>query len=130
MNPHRVQTGRAGSVLFSRRCSSAPPQRGQKENGAESSCGFRGTVICNVYVQGVVSALRLRSGRPELVDRSTSLTVDPELAERIEGRPQPDSQYNSTVMSILKVARMGHPVLRAKTRAIERSDIKTATVQK
>ena len=33
-------------------------------------------------------------------------------------------------MSILKVARMGHPVLRAKARAIERSDIKTATVQK
>ena len=33
-------------------------------------------------------------------------------------------------MSILKVARMGHPVLRAKARAIDRSDIKTATVQK
>jgi peptide deformylase len=33
-------------------------------------------------------------------------------------------------MSILKVARMGHPVLRAKARPIERSDIKTATVQK
>ena len=33
-------------------------------------------------------------------------------------------------MSILKVARMGHPVLRAKARAIERSDIRTATVQK
>src|SRR2546430_12273576 len=33
-------------------------------------------------------------------------------------------------MSILKVARMGHPVLRAKARAIERSDIKTAAVQK
>ena len=35
---------------------------------------------------------------------------------------EPDPQYNSTVMSILKVARMGHPVLRAKARAIERSD--------
>ena len=34
------------------------------------------------------------------------------------------------VMSILKVARMGHPVLRTKARAIERSDLKTATVQK
>jgi peptide deformylase len=33
-------------------------------------------------------------------------------------------------MSILKVARMGHPVLRARARAIERSDIKTAAVQK
>jgi peptide deformylase len=33
-------------------------------------------------------------------------------------------------MSILKVARMGHPVLRAKTRPLERGDIKTATVQK
>jgi peptide deformylase len=33
-------------------------------------------------------------------------------------------------MSILKVARMGHPVLRARARSLERSDIKTATVQK
>ena len=33
-------------------------------------------------------------------------------------------------MSILKVARMGHPVLRAKARPIERSDFKSATVQK
>ena len=33
-------------------------------------------------------------------------------------------------MSILKVARMGHPVLRTKARTIERSDLKTATVQK
>jgi peptide deformylase len=33
-------------------------------------------------------------------------------------------------MSILKVARMGHPVLRAKARAIERTDIKSAVVQK
>jgi peptide deformylase len=33
-------------------------------------------------------------------------------------------------MSILKVARMGHPVLRAKARAIERADIKSAVVQR
>jgi peptide deformylase len=33
-------------------------------------------------------------------------------------------------MSILKVARMGHPVLRTKARAVDRSDIKTSTVQK
>lgn len=33
-------------------------------------------------------------------------------------------------MSILKVARMGHPVLRSKARAIERADIKSAVVQK
>jgi peptide deformylase len=33
-------------------------------------------------------------------------------------------------MSILKVARMGHPVLRAKTRAVERADVKTAAIQK
>ena len=33
-------------------------------------------------------------------------------------------------MSILKVARMGHPVLRAKARAIDRSEIKGATIQK
>jgi peptide deformylase len=33
-------------------------------------------------------------------------------------------------MSILKVARMGHPVLRTKTRALERSEIRHATVQK
>jgi peptide deformylase len=33
-------------------------------------------------------------------------------------------------MSILKVARMGHPVLRARTRALDRRDVKTAAVQK
>jgi peptide deformylase len=33
-------------------------------------------------------------------------------------------------MSILKVARMGHPVLRATARALERGDIKSASVQK
>jgi peptide deformylase len=33
-------------------------------------------------------------------------------------------------MSILKVARMGHPVLRAKARALERSEIKQADVQR
>jgi peptide deformylase len=33
-------------------------------------------------------------------------------------------------MSILKVARMGHPVLRAKARAIERAQIQAPTVQK
>jgi peptide deformylase len=33
-------------------------------------------------------------------------------------------------MSILKVARMGHPVLRAKASALDRRDIKTAAVQK
>jgi peptide deformylase len=33
-------------------------------------------------------------------------------------------------MSILKVARMGHPVLRAKARAIDRSEIKSAPIQR
>jgi peptide deformylase len=33
-------------------------------------------------------------------------------------------------MSILKVARMGHPVLRAKARPIDRSDIRSAPVQR
>src|SRR5512132_3256979 len=33
-------------------------------------------------------------------------------------------------MSILKVARMGHPVLRAKARALERPEIKHAAVQR
>src|SRR5437762_2735673 len=33
-------------------------------------------------------------------------------------------------MSILKVARMGHPILRAKARPIDRADIKSAGVQK
>ena len=33
-------------------------------------------------------------------------------------------------MSILKVAHMGHPVLRAKARSLDRADIKTAAVQK
>jgi len=33
-------------------------------------------------------------------------------------------------MSILKVARMGHPVLRAKARALDTGDLKSAAVQK
>ena len=33
-------------------------------------------------------------------------------------------------MSILKVARMGHPVLRARSRALERADIKKPMVQR
>jgi peptide deformylase len=33
-------------------------------------------------------------------------------------------------MSILKVARMGHPVLRAKARPLDRGEVKSATVQK
>ena len=32
-------------------------------------------------------------------------------------------------MSILKVARMGHPVLRAKARAIDKTELKSATLQ-
>jgi peptide deformylase len=33
-------------------------------------------------------------------------------------------------MSILKVARMGHPVLRARARALDRAEIKSAAIQK
>jgi hypothetical protein len=33
-------------------------------------------------------------------------------------------------MSILKVARMGHPVLRERARPLEKSDIKSAAIQK
>ena len=33
-------------------------------------------------------------------------------------------------MSILKVARMGHPVLRAKARALEKAEIRSAAIQK
>jgi peptide deformylase len=33
-------------------------------------------------------------------------------------------------MSILKVARMGHPVLRERARALDRSDLKSAVVQR
>lgn len=33
-------------------------------------------------------------------------------------------------MSILKVARMGHPVLRATTRSLEKSEIKSAAIQR
>ena len=33
-------------------------------------------------------------------------------------------------MSILKVARMGHPVLRAKARAVDKADIKGAPIQR
>src|SRR3982751_887989 len=32
-------------------------------------------------------------------------------------------------MSILKVSRMGHPVLRTKTRTVDKTELKTATVQ-
>ena len=39
-------------------------------------------------------------------------------------------QYNSGVMSILKVARMGHPVLRAKARPLEKAEIRRAPFQK
>src|SRR3979409_880945 len=40
------------------------------------------------------------------------------------------AQYNSPVMSILKVARMGHPVLREKARPIEKAELKSAVLQK
>lgn len=33
-------------------------------------------------------------------------------------------------MSILKIARMGHPVLRAKARALDRAEITSATIQR
>jgi peptide deformylase len=33
-------------------------------------------------------------------------------------------------MSILKVARMGHPVLRERARPLDKSDIRNAAVQK
>ncbi len=39
-------------------------------------------------------------------------------------------KYNSRTMSILKVARMGHPVLRAAARPLERGEITTPAVQK
>ena len=44
--------------------------------------------------------------------------------------PPARCQYNSFDMSILKVARMGHPVLRAKARPLEKSEIRSAFVQK
>ena len=39
-------------------------------------------------------------------------------------------RYNPQDMSILKVARMGHPVLRRRARALERADLKSSAVQK
>jgi peptide deformylase len=39
-------------------------------------------------------------------------------------------QYNSLVMSILKVAHMGHPVLRSKALAIPANEIKSPAVQR
>jgi peptide deformylase len=38
--------------------------------------------------------------------------------------------YNPEGMSILKVARMGHPVLRKRARALDRADLKSSAVQK
>src|ERR1700680_608225 len=40
------------------------------------------------------------------------------------------TQYNSVEMSILKIARMGHPALRVKARPIERADIRGPALQK
>ena len=40
------------------------------------------------------------------------------------------SQYNSSVMSILKVARMGHPVLRTRRGRIDRVDVKSPAIQR
>jgi len=40
------------------------------------------------------------------------------------------TQYNSAVMSILKIARMGHPVLRTKALAIQRAEIKSPAIQR
>src|SRR5512138_3888235 len=39
-------------------------------------------------------------------------------------------QYNSLVMSILKVARMGHPVLRSRAQPIPAGEIRNASVQR
>src|SRR5262249_7694187 len=44
-------------------------------------------------------------------------------------RPDPRRLYNLLV-SILKVARMGHPVLRERARPVEKSDLKNPLVQK
>jgi len=41
-----------------------------------------------------------------------------------------DRQYKIRDMSILKVAQMGHPVLRQKARAVEKQELKTASLQK
>src|SRR6185503_4860339 len=40
------------------------------------------------------------------------------------------ARYNSGSMSILKVARMGHPVLRAKARRLEKSEIRSVPIQR
>src|SRR5206468_11881901 len=67
-----------------------------------------------------------RRARPEQSQR-----VHPERSRRAATAGRwPRTQYNSSVMSILKVARMGHPVLRGKARAIERADITNPAVQK
>ena len=39
-------------------------------------------------------------------------------------------RYNREAMSILKVARMGHPVLRKRARALDRADLRSSAVQK
>src|SRR5436190_1616266 len=56
------------------------------------------------------------------------------IADRTGRRaPRPAGAEGSSIiqiMSILKVARMGHPVLRAKARLIEKADIKGPLIQK
>ena len=39
-------------------------------------------------------------------------------------------QYNSLRMSILKVARLGHPILRAKAKPLDPKDIRSAPIQR
>jgi hypothetical protein len=46
------------------------------------------------------------------------------------GRLLSTARYNPPEMSILKVARMGHPVLRAKAQALERAEIRKPPVQR
>ena len=40
------------------------------------------------------------------------------------------AQYNSWIVSILKVARMGHPVLRARALVLSKADVKRPGIQK
>src|SRR6266566_4823644 len=124
-----MQTRRSGSVALRRRRSSEPPHRGQNRYKCASSCGCR-SIWAMERTSFAAAARRAdagrRDGRRGLEDSRTARRFSPGGLRR----SFVTCQYNSSVMSILKVARMGHPVLRAKARPIEPAEIATANVQR
>src|SRR5687768_7431772 len=68
----------------------------------------------------------MRSRSPVLICRGAS--GPPQDGQNRKGGSLISHDYNAA-MSILKVARMGHPVLRTPARAIDPADIKSPRIQ-